>query len=79
MKKMFAVVILASASASVALAACGGKKADTTPQGPTSPEAGGATGGATYGTPKAPAATPGATVPAPSTSPTSTANPGAGK
>jgi hypothetical protein len=77
MKKMFAVVILAS----VSLAACGGKKADTTPQsqGPTSPEAGGATGGATYGGHKAPAATPGAPAPAPGTAPASTANPGAGK
>ncbi|HEX4418569.1 MAG TPA: hypothetical protein VH165_11745 [Kofleriaceae bacterium] len=75
MKKMFAAVILAS----VALAACGGKKADTTPQGHTSPEAGGATGGATYGVPKAPAATPGATAPASGTPPASTANPCAGK
>ena len=73
MKKMFAAVILASA----ALTACGSKKADTTPQGHTSPETGGATGGATYGAPKAPAATPGA--PAPGPSPSSTANPGAGK
>jgi hypothetical protein len=46
MKKMFAVVLLVSAT----MVACGGgKKSSTTPQDKTSPEMNGGTGGAAYG------------------------------
>jgi len=68
MKKMFAVVVLASIPA---LFACGGsKKSDTTPVH-ASPEVGGAGGGATYGGHKA--------APTPTTTPATSANPCATK